>query len=150
MAVKQRSPRVGVLAICLIVLAQSTQLQAQEAAAPSRLERFTNGLNPLNWRVPSFRTATSNQDKLPASRASEPSFFDQVSAGASKGWGKTKEILNPARYNPMKLFPDAGRSKSHRVDRDEPGFWRSWWTPEPRPREVNSVNDFLRQDRPKL
>jgi len=134
---------------CCVFMVISNDLQAEERATPSAMQRFASGMNPVNWKMPDFGSIFPSQEEQERVKEKKESFFSEVSATASKSWAKTKEVFSPSRYNPTKFFSASHRSKGPQTTRKEPGFWSSLFTTEPEPQEINNVNDFLRQSRPK-
>ena len=139
---------------CLIVM-PLPQVMAEETVKPSAMQKFTSGINPMNWRMPEFRSASHYQDGKVHADRKQDSFFDEFTASASRGWTKTKVFFNPSRFSPSKMFSSSDRSSSkyssaNRSKQDEPGFWSSWFSPKPEPKPIDNVNDFLRQSKPRL
>lgn len=107
-------------------------------------------LNPMNWKVPSFRLPNflvhnDDQERIVERKNG---LVSDVKSTASRSWQRTKETFNPARLNPMNLF--AGTSTDSTTEK-KPGFFSSLLSPAPaEPEErVATVNDWLGQERPK-
>ncbi|MCM2370046.1 hypothetical protein [Aporhodopirellula aestuarii] len=107
-------------------------------------------LNPMNWRMPSFRlpnflVPNSDQERIVERKEG---LVSDIKGTASRSWQRTKETFNPARLNPMNMF--AGASDTAETKK-EPGFFSSLLSPAPREPEerVATVNDWLDQERPK-
>lgn len=119
---------------------------AAQGSEPSAFQK----LNPMNWKVPSFRLPNflvghDDQDRIVERKNG---LVTDVKTTASRSWQKTKETFNPARLNPMNLFAS---SATEPATEKKPGFFSSLLSPAaPEPEErVATVNDWLGQERPK-
>ncbi|MFG0290249.1 MAG: hypothetical protein ACF8CQ_18870 [Rhodopirellula sp. JB044] len=133
----------------LIVVAVSTANPNDVAAQDSQPSAMSK-LNPMNWKVPSFRLPNflvhnDDQERIVERKNG---LVSDVKSTASRSWQRTKETFNPARLNPMNLF--AGTSTDSTTEK-KPGFFSSLLSPAPaEPEErVATVNDWLGQERPK-
>jgi hypothetical protein len=131
--------------VAIFVLGHASTATAQKPA-PKGVQK----LNPMNWRIPSFRlpnfmVAHDEQERIVERKNG---LVTDVKSTASRSWTRTKQVFNPARLNPMNLFagsatPDSGEKK--------PGFFSSMFAAPPaEPEErVATVNEWLGQERPK-
>lgn len=109
-------------------------------------------MNPVNWKMPSFRLPNFMvpQDEQTRIVKRKDGLVTDVKDTASRSWKRTKEVFNPARYNPMNLFAAGPEETQRPTSEDKPGFFSSMFGPphnEPVER-VATVNEFLSQDRP--
>lgn len=124
-------------------VAQTTQPSAASAVAEK--------INPMNWRMPSFRLPNflvrdEEQERIVKRKNG---LVTDIKDTASRSWQRTKETFNPARLNPMNLF--AGPTPTQPGDGEKkPGFFSSLLSPAaPQPEErVATVNEWLGQERP--
>ena len=126
----------------------STTASADTLVEPSPMGRLVSGLNPANWTMPNFRSILPGQEEKARIKKKKDGLFTEVSGTAANSWAKTKEIFNPQKLNPARMFPASARTPSSREDSKEPGFFQSLFSPQPPEREVTTVNDFLKQSRP--
>jgi hypothetical protein len=140
---------VGLTAALLLAwtLNQSTA-RADELVPPTPMQRIVNGLNPANWRMPDFRSLLPGQEEKVRIKKKKDGLFTEVSDTAANSWAKTKEMFNPQKLNPARMFPASARTPSSREDANKPGFFQSLFSPQPPEKEVTTVNDFLKQSRP--
>ena len=134
-----------------LVLAWTTHQSiavADELVSPTPMQRIAHGLNPVNWRMPDFRSLLPGQEEKTRIKKKKDGLFTEVSETASNSWTKTKEMFNPQKLNPARMFPASSRTPSNKEAADKPGFFQWLFTPEPPEKEVSTVNDFLRQSRP--
>jgi len=136
------------IAICLAVPPQAF---GQDSSSPGGMSSVVSKLNPLNWkmpkaklRLPNFLVPNKDQDRIVKRK---DGLVSDVKKTASSSWQRTKEVFNPARWNPMQLFtapePRPSQPKS-------PGFFQGLFSPkasEP-DEQIANVNDFLSQERP--
>lgn len=140
---------VGLTAALLLAwtLNQSTA-RADELVPPTPMQRLVNGLNPANWTMPNFRSILPGQDEKARIKKKKDGLFTEVSDTAANSWAKTKEMFNPQKLNPARMFPASARTPSSREASNKPGFFQSLFSPQPAEKEVTTVNDFLKQSRP--
>ena len=149
-----------------IVMCDAQRASAQSAVAPptsgaaeqqpGMMTRFVKTLNPVNWKVPgvgfrlpNFMVARQDQDRIIERK---DGLMSDVRDTASRSWTRTKEVLNPARLNPMNMLagPQDPAQTATPPKSESPGFFRSLFAPpasEPEER-VAGVNDFLGLQRP--
>lgn len=140
---------------CCLTLASIRNAGGQEIEPPSAMQRFATRINPMNWTMPNFRSIMPSQDEKDRVDEKKDSLLDEISATASRSWTKTKEVFDPSRYNPKKIFPASSRTPSSRSPYGRPkdedrGFWSSLFAPDPPSKPITDVNDFLRQSKPRL
>lgn len=140
---------------CCVTFTQSLVCLGEEDPAPSVMQRIGSGMNPMNWKMPDWGSILPTQDEKSRVENKKESLVDEISATASRSWTKAKEVLNPAKYNPMKMFSGPSRSPSSRASAGKPqqkekGFWGSLFAPKSSPEPITDVNDFLRQSKPRL
>ncbi|MEM6364310.1 MAG: hypothetical protein AAF745_07780, partial [Planctomycetota bacterium] len=119
---------------------------------------FGAKMNPANWkmpkpsfRLPNFLVPQDDQNRIVERKSS---LVTDVKTTASKSWQRTKELFNPARYNPMNLLTGGAGNSTTPKPNSSPGFFRSLFTPPPAAApapesRVAGVNDFLSQERPR-
>jgi len=141
---------IPVVAVALCFAAPSL-VCGQDSTAPGTAKTVASKLNPMNWtmpkakfRLPSFLVPHNDQNRIVERK---DGLVSDVKKTAASSWQRTKEIFNPARLNPMRLFtapaPEPSRTES-------PGFFKGLLSPaasEPEERIAN-VNDFLSLERP--
>jgi len=136
--------------IGLVAFSNDNVLAEQQ---PSMVSKVAEKVNPINWKMPSFRlpnflVPNNEQDRIVQRKNT---LVQDIKDTSSRSWQRTKQIFNPARLNPMNLLagPDAGGSRAD--DPNKPGFFSSLLSPVPsEPTErVATVNEFLGQERPK-
>lgn len=96
-------------------------------------------LNPMTWSMPKMPWSSE-----PARiKKKAPSPMSKMGQSAKEGWSKTTNALHPTRMfksdNPPKT---ATRPMSNQTDN---GFFGNLFKPKEEPKEVRTVNDFLKQ-----
>lgn len=137
---------VAMIACC--TLADSATATAQEQTAPSAIGQMFSGLNPANWKMPSFGEIMPGKQETARIKEKKDGLFTEVRKSASNSWTKTKEIFNPQKLNPVNFLPAANRTPVPNTEPEKPGFFKSLFTPQPVQKETTTVNDFLGQPRP--
>lgn len=135
-------------ALLLVWTTQQPAAFADELVPPTPMQRIAHGLNPANWTMPDFRSLLPGQDEKARIKKKKDGLFTEVSETASNSWTKTKEMFNPQKLNPARMFPASARTPSSNEAANKPGFFQSLFAPKPAEKEVSTVNDFLRQSRP--
>jgi len=104
--------------------------------------------NPSGWRnifrLPEF--STPHPPRLPGLsvlRDTTNDTFDQAKISTRRWWTRTKNLLSP-------FDSDTDESQDAFHDPSDSRGWFWWFSSEPEEREIETVNDFLRQERPKL
>ena len=140
---------VGLTAALLLAWTlEQTPASADTVIGPSPMARLVNGLNPANWKMPDFRSILPGQDEKTRIKKKKDGLMSEVTTTASNSWTKTKEVLDPQKLNPARMFPASNRTNSKNEEPAKPGFFRSLFTPEPPKKEVSTVSDFIGQSRP--
>lgn len=145
---------VGLTAALLLAWTlNQTPATADTVIGPSPMSRLVSGMNPANWtmpqwKMPDFKSIIPGQDEKTRIKKKKDGLFTEVKTSASNSWTKTKEVLDPQKLNPARMFPAAARTPANRAESDKPGFFGSLFAPEPPEKGVSTVTDFLRQDRP--
>ena len=80
---------------------------------------------------------------LTALRESTSNSFSQAKRSSRRWWTRTKELLSP-------FDSDSESEQLSSETTSEGGRWFSWLWPQPEEPEIQTVNDFLRQERPKF
>lgn len=128
------------------LISESASAQQTAGGEPST---FTEKINPMNWRVPSFRLPDFlvRHDEQERIVERKNGLVTDIKGTASRSWQRTKETFNPARLNPMNLF--AGPAPQPQAEK-KPGFFSSLLGPaKPEPEErIATVNEWLGQERP--
>lgn len=109
----------------------------QKSSSSSRT-RATVSDNNSSW----FHLPTWGQKAASKSSSREPSTLDKIGQGTKKTWDKTVDLLTPW---------DNTSKKTHKKTPKKPA-WYSSWIPQKKkkPREVQTVKDFLGQPRPEF
>ena len=138
------------LVIGLVALSADTVSAQQE---PSMVSKVAQKMNPVNWKMPSFRlpnflVPNNEQDRIVQRKNT---LVQDIKDTGSRSWQRTKQIFNPARLNPMNLLAGPNEAQTAPADPDKPGFFSSLLSPKPaEPAErVATVNEFLGQERPR-
>lgn len=151
-----------IIGLLVIVIALAATIQPNTAsaqnAAPNPISNAASKLNPMNWkmptfpktrlRLPNFLVPKTDQERIVQRKNG---LMDDMKATTAASWKRTKEVLNPARLNPMNLL--AGPSKSPSEPKS-PGFFSSLFGAPASPQasqpeeRVATVNQFLSQQRP--
>lgn len=126
---------------------------ADTLVEPSPMARMVSGMNPANWtmpewKMPNFRSILPGQDEKTRIKKKKDGLFSEVSTTASNSWTKTKQVLNPQKLNPARMFTTGAKTPAVKSQPAKPGFFRSLFTPDPPDKEVKSVSDWMRQSRP--
>jgi hypothetical protein len=126
--------------------------KADTAMGPSPASRLVQNLNPANWtmpqwKMPDFKSLLPGQQEKTRIKKKKEGLFTEIGDTASNSWAKTKEMFNPQKLSPARMFPASARTPSQ-SEPSKPGFFKSLFTPEPPKKEVETVTDFLRQSRP--
>ena len=135
-------------ALLLAWTLNQTPASADTVIGPSPMTRLVNGLNPANWKMPDFRSILPGQEEKTRIKKKKDGLMSEVTTTASNTWTKTKEVFDPQKLNPARMFPASARTPSKREESTKPGFFRSLFTPDPPEKDVSTVTDFLRQSRP--
>lgn len=137
--------------IAAFAIALSVSGQPASAQEPGPVSKVAEKLNPVNWKLPTFRLPNFlvPQDEQSRIVQRKDGLVQDIKGTASRSWQRTKETFNPARLNPMNLFAGAA-GPSNTTDEKKPGFFSSLLSPpESQPAErVATVNEFLGQSRP--
>lgn len=112
--------------------------------------RESSLFNSSGWRT-IFRMPDLPAPSLPGFstlRATTSNTFHQAKRSTRRWWIRTKNFLSPFDTQ-ADDSPDGGLGRDRSTSQNSEGGW-SWWFSEPEEREIETVNDFLRQERPKL
>ena len=145
---------VGLTAALLLAWTlNQTPASADTVIEPTPMGRFVSGLNPANWtmpqwKMPDFKSIMPGQAEKTRIKKKKDGLFSEVKSTASNSWTKTKEVFDPQKLNPARMFPASTRTPSKTTEPAKPGFFRSLFAPKPEEKEVSTVTDFLRQSRP--
>ena len=84
-----------------------------------------------------------------ARRAQDPSVWTKMNRGTKSFFAKTKDAINPWDDEPQRSRSTGTRyrSRSHQDDRNQ-SFLGSLFNPEPEPKRIETVKDWLDQPRP--
>ena len=110
--------------------------------------RLVNGLNPANWKMPDFKSILPGQDEKTRIKKKKDGLMTEMTTTASNSWTKTKEVLDPQKLNPARMFSASNKTNSTREEPAKPGFFRSLFTPDPPEKKDLTVTDFLGRSRP--
>ncbi|TWT68444.1 hypothetical protein Pan14r_06890 [Crateriforma conspicua] len=152
---------IAIAALAFGICVNATVANAQEsssvfsgdsATAPApTFGEMASKMNPMNWQMPKFKMPSFSgvmpgQEDKDRIIKKKDSLFSDVGATAKRSWTRTKEVLNPARLNPMNMFA-GNASKPVTTETKKPGFFGSLFA-QPEPEEkVATVGEFLSQDR---
>ena len=146
----------SMLALTATLLLASTlapsAAQADTVIEPSPASKLVQNLNPANWtmpqwKMPDFKSLLPGQQEKTRIKKKKDGLFTELTDTASNSWAKTKEMFNPQKLSPARMFPASARTP-RQSEPAKPGFFKSLFTPEPPEKEVETVTDFLRQSRP--
>ncbi len=155
--------RTSLIAVALVVALAAESAPAQESGSFSDrttsntlgqtpIGRVVCGLNPMNWKMPkmpTFQQVMPSTDEKTRIKKKKNSLVTEVSETANRSWNKTKQVLNPKRLLPSNLFaPKPETPQPPEVK--QVGFFESLLNPSlKKPQQNDSVNDFLKQDKPR-
>ncbi len=146
----------SMLALTATLLLASTlapsAAEADTVIEPSPASKLVQNLNPANWtmpqwKMPDFKSLLPGQQEKTRIKKKKDGLFTELNETASNSWAKTKEMFNPQKLSPARMFPASARTP-RQSEPAKPGFFKSLFTPEPPEKEVETVTDFLRQSRP--
>ncbi len=146
---------VGLTAALLLAWTlNQTPASADEVIEPSPMSQLVSGLNPANWtmpqwKMPDFRSIMPGQEEKVRIKKKKDGLFTEVKTTASNSWTKTKQVLDPQKLNPARMFPASTRTPSRQTEPAKPGFFQSLFTPAPPVKKPSTVNEFLDGDRVK-
>ncbi|TWU21023.1 hypothetical protein Pla52o_40550 [Novipirellula galeiformis] len=139
------------IAVCVIAFVLAFQLDAAKAESPAStsptptMGEFFSGLNPMNWKMPNFKSVLPGQDETARIKEKKDGLVSDVSATASRSWQRTKEVLDPRRLSPSNWLP----AQSESPQSESPGFFSSLFggkaEAEADSERVATVGDFLAQ-----
>ena len=126
-------------------------------AATNPISNLAGGLNPMNWKMPSFKMPAF-KSLLPGQKEKQrivnkkDGLVNEVTQTASNSWRKTKEVLNPKRLIPTNMFAGNNNSKPAGTADQTPGFFSSLLNgpkqaapSAEKEEQVATVSDFLGQ-----
>ncbi len=110
----------------------------QKSSSSGRARATVSDSNSSWLQLPNW-----GQKSASKSRSREPSTLDKLSHGTKKTWDKTVDLLNPWDGNSKKSAAKKSTKKQS---------WFSSWMPQKKskPKEVQTVKDFLGQPRPEF
>lgn len=118
--------------------------------APSAMGDFLRGLNPANWKMPSFGALLPGEDEQDRIVEKKDSLFTEVRKSASNSWQRTKNAFAPiTKLNPVPAMMASDRKPVESPKAKKPGFFKSLFSlPKANDGPATTTTDFLRQDRP--
>jgi len=125
---------------CSSAAAQSPAPNSGEAA-PASIGQFMSNLNPMNWKMPSFKGMLPGQEDKTRIVKKKDGLVSDVKDTASKSWQKTKEIFDPSRLSPANLF--VAKEPETTTEKKTPGFFGSLFAPQDEPEQIATATDFL-------
>lgn len=145
-----RSVTLLALVFCAFLFFASRQCRADEAIPTTPFGRMVHGLNPANWKMPTFSGLLPQQEEKARLTKKKDSLVDEVGQTASNSWNRTKTALNPQRLNPVRFFTaSAATPATPRAQEPKPGFFSSLFSPSaPSEKTSTTTSDFLSQPRP--
>ncbi|GAA4470089.1 hypothetical protein [Novipirellula rosea] len=143
----QATTKIAVSVIALVLAFNINTAKAQSPSSDSSMPtmgEFMSGLNPMNWKMPNFKSLLPGQDETARIKQKKEGLVSEVTQSASRSWQRTKEVLDPRRLMP---------APSTTPKDDSPGFFASMFggaksAEEIEAERVATVSDFLAQ--PKL
>ncbi|WP_442505972.1 hypothetical protein SH528x_004791 [Novipirellula sp. SH528] len=139
----QATTKIAASMIAIVLAFNISTAKAQSPASDSvmpTMGEFVSGLNPMNWKMPNFKSMLPGQDDTVRIKQKKDGLVSDVTQTASRSWQKTKEVLNPRRLLPA---PSATPKD------DSPGFFASMFgaksAAETETDKVATVSDFLAQ-----
>ncbi|NND96928.1 MAG: hypothetical protein HKN47_06320 [Pirellulaceae bacterium] len=126
---------------------------ADEYQAQTPVGRMMQGLNPQNWKMPSFRSLLPGQSEKDRIVTKKDSLVTEVKNTAQRSWTRTKTTLNPMKLIPVGFrTPSADSAPAPTTESSGPGFFGSLFGGKSEPaaevQPETTVNDFLRQTKP--
>ncbi|TWU44987.1 hypothetical protein Q31b_01580 [Novipirellula aureliae] len=111
-----------------------------ETSAPASIGQFMSNLNPMNWKMPSFKSMLPGQEDKTRIIKKKDGLVSDVKDTASKSWQKTKEIFDPSRLSPANLFV---AKEPATTETKTPGFFGSLFAPQEEAEQIATATDFL-------
>jgi hypothetical protein len=115
---------------------------------------MVHNMNPANWtmpqwKMPNFRSILPGQEEKTRVVKKKDGLLSETKAVATNSWNKTKEVMDPQKLNPARLFrPASSTTPSKSSEPEQPGFFSRLFTPAPEESKPKSPNEFLKGDRP--
>ncbi len=133
-----------------VVFLDPGQCRADEATPTTPFGRMVHGLNPANWKMPTFSGLLPQQEEKARLTKKKDSLVDEVGQTASNSWNRTKTALNPQRLNPVRFFTASAATPATPTQQEQkPGFFSSLFSPSAPPEKTSTTtSDFLSQPRP--
>ena len=133
-----------VLGMTLCLWTGSQQISAQEPVGPTTWGQFFSTLNPMNWKMPNFRSMLPQTEEKARIKKKRESLVEEMGKTASSSWTRTRNALSPSNF-----FTTSAKSPAQTTPpNDKPGFFRSLFAPPVPPDENETVSGFLKQSRP--
>ncbi|TWU02418.1 hypothetical protein [Stieleria varia] len=123
--------------------ADTSDTMQTEDTGPGPLSQLASGLNPMNWKMPSFGKLLPSKDEKERVVKQKDSLVTEVSNTAKRSWKRTKETLNPMRIIPAGF---RGDSTPAPAEKKEGGFFSSFMKPAEEEKTPATPIGFLRQD----
>ncbi|TWT78996.1 hypothetical protein CA13_03930 [Planctomycetes bacterium CA13] len=145
---KKATTAIAACAIALVMASMENVANADSPPAePTPMGQFFSGLNPVNWKMPSFKSMLPGQEDKARIVKKKDGLVSDVTQTAAKSWEKTKEIFNPARLSPANLFAAKEPAAAPATTSQSPSFFGSLFGPrqDEDTERIATVSDFLAQ-----
>lgn len=103
-------------------------------------------LPSFSWPKPSF--SQKQADASMPQKSSAPSAFSKFNAASKKFWSDTADFINPFDGPKQQPRTQGYRPQDEKQQKSKGGFF-SWMKPS-QEEQIQDVNGFLRQDRPRF